>query len=640
MRAWIILATLAAGGWARAQEYGPADAGQPGDAMIQAYLKAKAVELDARFGPDATGLEVWRADRERLRGEYLDMLGLWPMPERSDLKATVTGTVGGDGFTVERLHYQSVPGLYVTANLYRPTTIEPGVRLPGVYYACGHSGMGRNGNKTAFQSHGIWFARHGYVCLLVDSLQLGEIPGVHHGTYREGRWWWVSRGYTPAGVECWNGIRGLDYLVSRPDVDAERLAVTGISGGGAATFWIAAADERVKVAVPVSGMADLESYVGNRVVNGHCDCMFLYNTHQWPWTGIAALIAPRPMLFVNSDADSIFPMDANQRVIARLERLYSLDGVGDRVDAVVSIGGHAYRGDIRQSAYRFINTWLKDDANPVTDGDVDAVAETRPDRPYPIEPSRLRVFATDDDLPGDARNGRIDETFVALAKVEPPEDGKFDEWRDGLIAELRRQSFRSFPGRIPAARDLGGLGSVGTIELIETEPGIRLPLQRRSTPDDERGRVRLILYEDVRAAIEKTMSPINARAYLLAPRGFGGTRWTTTDPPNTVERSHLLVGRTVDDGRVWDVAAAARLIAERHGEGTTVEIVGDGRLGLIAAHAALFEPSIGRVIVSGLPASYADEDAPVFLNVLRVLDVPDLLKVLGPARVVVDAEGR
>ena len=85
-----------------------------------------------------------------------------------------------------------------------------------MFYVCGHSNRGRNGNKTAYQSHGIWFARHGYVCLMVDTLQLGEIAAIHHGTYREGRWWWHSRGYTPAGVECWNGIRGIDYLISRP----------------------------------------------------------------------------------------------------------------------------------------------------------------------------------------------------------------------------------------------------------------------------------------------------------------------------------------------------------------------------------------------------------------------------------------
>ena len=207
---------------------------------------------------------------------------------KSPLKATITGTLKGDGFVVDMLHYQSMPRLYVTGNLYRPSQVETGQRLPAVFYVCGHSSGGRNGSKAPYQSPGIWFARHGYICLVVDTLQLGEIAAIHHGTYREGRWWWHSRGYTPAGVECLNGIRGIDYLVSRPDVDPERIAVTGISGGGAATFWIAAADERVKVAVPVSGMADLPSYVTNRVINGHCDCMFLYNTFRWPWTRIAA----------------------------------------------------------------------------------------------------------------------------------------------------------------------------------------------------------------------------------------------------------------------------------------------------------------------------------------------------------------
>src|SRR5262249_60721348 len=87
-------------------------------------------------------------------------------------------------------------------------------------------------------------------------------------------------GCTRAGVECWPGVRALDYLVSRSDVDADRLAVPGISGGGAATFWIAAADERVKCAVPVSGMSDLETYVRNKEINGHCGWMFLFNAYR------------------------------------------------------------------------------------------------------------------------------------------------------------------------------------------------------------------------------------------------------------------------------------------------------------------------------------------------------------------------
>src|SRR5258708_24465084 len=108
------------------------------------------------------------------------------------------------------------------------------------------------------------------------------MAAIHKGTYGKNGGWGHSRVYTPAGVECWNGVRGIDYLVSRPDVDPQRIAVTGISGGGAATFWIAAADERVKIAVPVSGMADLPAYVPNRLINGHCAFMFLFNTFVWP----------------------------------------------------------------------------------------------------------------------------------------------------------------------------------------------------------------------------------------------------------------------------------------------------------------------------------------------------------------------
>src|SRR5262249_8526670 len=159
----------------------------------------------------------------------------------------------------------------------------------------------------------------------------------------QGRWWWYSAGYTPAGVECWNAVRALDYLASRPEVDPDRIGATGISGGGVGTFWVAAADERGKAAAPVSGMSDLTGYAAGGGVGRHCDCFFSPNRARWHWPTTAALIAPRPLLFVNSDNDVYFPMSGNERVANRLGRLYSLFGAGDQVAAVVSVGGHGYR---------------------------------------------------------------------------------------------------------------------------------------------------------------------------------------------------------------------------------------------------------------------------------------------------------
>ncbi|MBW3541325.1 MAG: prolyl oligopeptidase family serine peptidase [Planctomycetes bacterium] len=620
---------------AAAQPYGEADRGETGDGMIQAWLAQRAAELHDGFAEDVASLDDWQERRQRYRQEYFHMLGLDPLPEKTPLQVTVTGTYEGDGFVVEKLHYQSRPRLYVTANLYRPPQIEPGDKLPAVLYVCGHAGRGRNGNKTAYQSHGIWFARHGYLCLMVDTLQLGEIAAIHHGTYRESRWWWHSRGYTPAGVECWNGIRGIDYLISRPEVDPERIAVTGISGGGAATFWVAAADERVKVAVPVSGMADLPSYVSNRVINGHCDCMFLYNTFQWPWVRIAALIAPRPMLFTNSDNDRIFPMDANERLAARLERVYSLYGRSHDVDAMVSIGGHAYREDIRRAAFRFINTHLKHDPRPITDSEVDLVTGDGNDREHPIPPEELRAFPNDDDLPKDELNTSIDEHFVPIAEPTLPSEGDFEAWKERLTGELRRISFRAFPERIPAAAAKSN-GPDERIAMIETEPGIRVPLvhvplARRDTGGRSEQRIVLL----VRMAevlklpewLDAHMAPAD-ELYVVEPRGGEHTRWTTKDPPNYVERSHVLLGRTVDTGRVWDVIAAARHLRETTGH--PVHVAGEGAEAVLAAYAALWEPEIAGVVAHEPSPGHMTPQSPQFLNVLRVCDVPDVLGMLAP----------
>ena len=100
----------------------------------------------------------------------------------------------------------------------------------------------------------------------------------------------ANRGYTPAGVEAWNCIRALDYLETRPEVDPKRLGVTGRSGGGAYSWWIAAIDERIKAAVPVAGITDLQNHVVDGCVEGHCDCMYMVNTYRWdyprspPWS--------------------------------------------------------------------------------------------------------------------------------------------------------------------------------------------------------------------------------------------------------------------------------------------------------------------------------------------------------------------
>ncbi len=623
------LLIAAPAGVAWAQAYGQPDRSAPGDEAIHHFLREEALRLDAQSNTDYASHADWEQNRPRYRDEFFYMLGLSPLPEKTPLHATVTGIVTGNGFVVENLHYQSRPQLYVTANLYRPEKIAAGEKLPAVLYVCGHLGRGRNGGKTAFQSHGIWLAKHGYICLIVDTLQLGEIPAIHHGTYNLERWSWLSRGYTSAGVECWNGVRGIDYLVSRPDVDPERLAVTGISGGGAATFWVAAADERVKVAIPVSGMADLEAYVGNRVINGHCDCMFLYNTFQWPWTRIAGLIAPRPMLFMNSDQDAIFPMDANGRITNRMERCYSLFGASDRFDTVVSVGGHEYREDLRRARYQFLNMHLKGDARPVTDGENDLVTGDRANPVHPIDPEKMRAFPTDADIPKDELNTTIDEHFVPLAKnTAPTTKAEYEAERKRLLAELKRVVFRPLPEVIPAA-ELQFYIMPGSTYEVKAD----IPITVHSSRSVGAAAKRTVLavapnyYPVVDPKLLEASQPTDD-IYMIQQRGVGNRPWTRKNPPNYVERSHALLGRTVDVGRVFDIAATAKWLKTKNPE-RPVWVAGQGNEAILAAYAALWEPDIAGVIAIAPTPSHLENTAPQFLNILRVADVPTMFGLLA-----------
>ncbi len=603
----------------------------PGDAAIERSLaqEAGALSFNALAGADSK--EAWEERREELKQQYLDMLGLWPLPERTPLKATVTGKLERDAFTVEKVHFQSKPGLYVTGNLYVPNPL-PREKLPAVLYVCGHSGRGRDGNKTAFQHHGMWFATHGYVCLIIDTLQLGEVAGIHHGTYRYDRWWWHAAGYTPAGVECWNGVRAIDYLASRGEVDPKRIAVTGISGGGAATMWISAADERVAVCVPVSGMSDLESYVADKIINGHCDCMFLHNAYRWEWTTIAALVAPRPMLFENSGHDTIFPMPGNERIRERLERLYNFyqKKPGELFDIGVTPGGHEDNLELRLMAYRWINKHLKKDNAPVQEP------------PLPrFEGKELRVFPEDSDLPKDSLNAKIDETFIPLSTPVPPKTkDEYAAWsrrlRDGLLTKV----FRDWPEEVAAAKVREKMPD-GRV-VLHTEEGMPLLVaQLKSTavpsPDADKTRRWLVVLnpdepEGKLPSWTKGHIPPGEPVIVLSPRGCGETfGWTKKNPPNYVERSHVLVGRTVDTGRVWDVQATARWLHETPGEEVNVAVIGRGAAGVIGAYAAIWEGSISQAVLVDPPATH--KSGPIFLNVLRVLDVPDALGLLAPRHV-------
>jgi len=612
-------------------ESGPA----PGDGMIAAYFRAETAGLKEACLADVRSQEDWQSKRERYRRELLEMLGLDPMPERTDLKATVTGRVESEKFTVEKLHFQSRPGLYVTGNLYVPKGLDG--PAPAVLYVCGHARVKEGdvsfGNKVAYQRHGCWFAANGYVCLTIDSLQLGEIESIHHGTYRYGMWWWNNRGYSPAGVEAWNCVRAIDYLQSRPEVDPERIGVTGRSGGGAYSWWISAIDERIKAAVPVAGITDLENHVVDGCVEGHCDCMFIVNTYRWDYPLVAALVSPRPLLIGNSDNDGIFPLDGVWRTYQKARRIYKLCGAEDQIALKVTQGPHKDTPELRIPAFAWFNQHLTGEERPVED-QAEGV----------FEPAQLKVF---DQLPADQINTEIHETFVkaADAPAVPKNRKQWEAMRDGWREALLEKTFRGWPEK-PEPLALERIGCfqnegrrVDEYEFTSQGP-VRLPLYVVGKVGEESPRLVTlrVLDEAEWGEFERQLhadsgggeGQENAAAGVVvyfSPRGVGPTAWNPDEKKQIqIRRRFMLLGQTLDGMRVWDVRRAIQAVQSLDAFQTAeIRLAARGVTAGVALYASLFEPTLFEAGVTALelealPASH--RDGPILLNVRRYLDMP------------------
>ena len=184
---------------------------------IRSYLSKVAADITDNTLVGINSTDDWEKIRDRRHEEFIEMMGIqdYAGKERSDLNVKVTGTIQRKGYRIEKLHYESIPGLFVPAHLYIPDNIkEPAA---AILYVNGHSIT----QNERYQPFSAKFAELGFVCLIIETIQFGEVRGHHWGCYANGWFNWYSRGYNPAGVELWNAIRGLDLLASRPEVDPE-----------------------------------------------------------------------------------------------------------------------------------------------------------------------------------------------------------------------------------------------------------------------------------------------------------------------------------------------------------------------------------------------------------------------------------
>ncbi len=565
--------------------------------QVTEYLERTAASITSKGSAEMASRDTWEKVRAKRLEEMRDMLGLLPWPERTPLNVRITGTLDKSSYVIEKIAFESLPKVYVTGNLYIPK--QRSSPAPAVIYVCGHA-YSPQGDKTQYQRHGISFAKNGYVAFILDSIQIAETFGMHHGIHSQEMFDWYSRGYTPAGVEVWNAMRAIDYLETRAEVDKQRIGMTGRSGGAAMTWFTAAVDPRIKVAVPVMGISTYAANVKNNTQNLHCDCMFPVNSHAHDMLHQGALIAPRPLLMMHGRQDRLFPVEGYEEFQQTVGRLYTSYGVGASFGNVVVETGHQDSNFLREQAVRFFDKHLM------------KIAERKLDMDYSdAPPEQLAVFGGKP--PADAVNYRVHETFTTR-----PQSAKFTtlaNWesrKSQLESEIRKL--------LPVQSD--GIA-------VRTE--IRKPKEiDRKLP----GLLYIASDGEDQAYIDDVLSGVNRRnesiRMIVWPRGVGEVPWPRSFWKDTL-RNGMHTGQTIDSMRLRDVLAAFQQLREVQGvDPDRIMVVGKGISGALGMYAAILDTRIHQVMLIEAPSSH--REGPIFLNIMRHTDLPEAAALLAPRR--------
>lgn len=583
---------------------------------------------------EVDSLETWSQQRAGLRHQLLEMLSLNPLPERTPLNVEITGRLDRSTYVIEKVVFESLPGLYVTGNFYVPKD-RPGP-IATILYVCGHSPHPL-GAKFHYQDRASWFAANGFACLILDTLEFGEVEGIHHGTHNLNMWHWLSLGYTPAGVEVWNAIRALDYLETRSEVDMRRIGMTGISGGGAITWYTAALDERVAVAAPVCSTYTFGSQAEKWLASGQCDCIYYHNTYAWDFPVVAALIAPRPLIILSGQKDTIFPPDGYHEVFRRAKRVYDLHAGGDsdRIREVDADVGHSDPPLFLREARQWMRRWLNGDSAPlpVEEGEAPGLESAE-------------ALACLERLPADALNYSVQHTFTTTAALNAVKTrAAWEQRRAQLLEQLEDKVFRWFPTESIAFETMTSRNSGGYMpryvdyrdHSFQSESGVRVRA-RLLIPKSGAGDAPLLIYvkrpgDSIYAMDMDELLPLLGRftVVILNPRftelAVGAEEYAD------LERTAVWVGRTIAAMQVWDIRRAIDwALEDQQLSPSGISIYGKGDMGVLALYAGVMDDRVNEVILNDPPATHWQR--PALLNVLRVTDIAEVAGAFAPRRLV------
>ena len=616
-------------------------AAQTGDArqsLVDYLNKLAASQLAAR-SQTVAGIQTRSAAEQRqaaVRAQILKLIGGLPT-STGHVAVRTFGEVPGDGLRIEKIAYESLPGLFVTADVYVPTS--GGGPFPAVLITPGHGPTGKLGEYD----WGANLARNGIIALAVDPMGQGErlqhfdakegksVVGQGTGEHGHAGFSTLLIGDHVARYFINDAMRGIDYLSARKDVDAARIGAFGCSGGGTATAYIAALDNRVKVAATACYITAFEellpSRTGNQEAEQSIPGFISGGLDLADWVELAA---PKPYAIISTTED-MFPYAGAQRSYEEAKRIYALYNAADRLQRITGPGGHGALGPISPQILKFLVNGLKPGA------------EVLEFKASPRE-AHTNLLCTPTGQVSTSLGGETIESInrkraESIVRMKPANLASVIRTAAAVTAQ---------PGAAPEVT------VVQDRITLHSEPGI--DLAGMVVVPHSGGRHPAALFMDSAPIETAAASPEFMRLsnsghviLILQPRGTPGSDKPVQSPylgpMNLISLRAMLVGKTLVGMRVDDTIRAINWLASRPDvDSSSITVYGDGPLGVVALHAAVLDPRITGVVVENTLASYRLAlDAPLHRNladvivpgVLRQYDLNDLVAAIHPRPVTI-----
>lgn len=616
--------------------------GQERTQMLPRYLKAKASrQLSEREQAVASikTMAQLEARRTLVKEKLVRLIG--GLPTKTPLNARTVSTLDFPSYRIEKVVFESVPGFHVTANLYVPKSAG---RHPAILFPLGHE----SGAKAheAWQRVLITFAQRGYVCLVWDTIGQGERIQLWDADFQTSKVFSSTVEHTIVGLQTllvgdplgrytiWDGIRAMDYLLSRPEVDPARVGLTGNSGGGTHTAYLAAIDGRFAAAAPscfITSWRRLLETIGPQDAE---QCLPPFLAEGLDHSDFILAFAPKPYRMLTAIRD-FFSIEGARETALEVSRIYDSVGAGDRFGKFEADDGHGYTAPRRAESFRFFSLWLE------------GKEDTRPEPEMRIL-SEKELFAT--------KSGQV--------AVDYPSGESVFSLNQKRLAEVKQSgatvdSVRAFTGYAPlkGAPRVKSYGVTAQLEklTIESEAGIFLPTLIYKPKGN--GPFQAVILANGRGKMAghdqaKKLVAEGKLVLSLDLRGIGETQPTTVNSGSEWGRyfgdyesamTAMLTGKPLAIQRAEDLARAVDVLVSRGDVDTgRIEIYATEKAAVPAMYTAAFDQRVQRTTLYQVLTSYDEvirgrvhrqqwESAVV--GALRHYDLPDLVRWASPREV-------